>query len=141
MKIRPNPQKSDIKTTPIGKSEILFSFRFFEKHKGFNIDNQNAKYFNKFLERLKNICTMKDVEFYSNRSHSLRAHPIDWNETIEKKGFRFLNMIKYEEYYDECYYFEISANKHGRVIGFRGFNIFYIVWLDPDHLLYPKKKK
>jgi hypothetical protein len=32
----------------------------------------------------------------------------------------------------------VSANEYGRVHGFFIGNVFYIVWLDPDHKLYSK---
>lgn len=34
------------------------------------------------------------------------------------------------------YQFQIFANEYGRVHGFFSENIFYIVWLDPEHNLY-----
>ena len=35
--------------------------------------------------------------------------------------------------------FQLSANEHGRVHGFFIGNIFYIIWLDQDHKLYPRR--
>jgi hypothetical protein len=35
--------------------------------------------------------------------------------------------------------FSLSSNKHGRVHGFFIDEVFYVVWLDADHLLYSGK--
>jgi hypothetical protein len=70
-----------------------------------------------------------------NRSSALRCHPIKWEDTSEN-GFGLLNE---EQLVDTPYQFSISANKHGRVHGFLIDEVFYIVWLDPGHLLYPAK--
>ncbi len=44
-----------------------------------------------------------------------------------------------EQLVDIPYQFSLSSNEHGRVHGFFIDEVFYIVWLDPDHLLYPAK--
>jgi hypothetical protein len=59
-------------------------------------------------------------------------HPIKWEDTSENK-FGFPNE---EQLVDTPYQFSISSNEHGRVHGFFIAEVFYIVWLDPNHLLY-----
>ena len=76
--------------------------------------------------------TLQDL--LKNRSKSLRCHPIDWKDTTEPYGFGIPNEEKIV--LDPPYQFQISANEHGRVHGFFRDNVFYIVWLDPDHNLY-----
>jgi len=44
-----------------------------------------------------------------------------------------------EQVVDTPYQFSLSSNEHGRVHGFLIDEVFYIVWLDPDHQLYPAK--
>ncbi|NMG11911.1 hypothetical protein DP117_35700 [Brasilonema sp. UFV-L1] len=68
----------------------------------------------------------------SNRSSALRCHPIDWIDTTES-CFGFPGE---EQLVDTPYQFSISSNKHGRVHGFFIEEVFYIVWLDPNHKLY-----
>ncbi|QKQ77934.1 hypothetical protein FBB35_25410 [Nostoc sp. TCL240-02] len=64
-----------------------------------------------------------------------RCHPIKWEDTREKA----FGLPNEEQLVDIPYQFSISSNEHGRVHGFFIDEIFYIVWLDPDHLLYPAK--
>ncbi len=68
-----------------------------------------------------------------NRSQSLRCHPIKWRETTEPHGFRIPNE---KELVTIPYQFSLSTNEHGRVHGFFIEDVFYIVWLDPNHNLY-----
>ncbi|WP_298920867.1 hypothetical protein [uncultured Nostoc sp.] len=74
-------------------------------------------------------------ELLVNRSNTLRCHPIKWEDTSES-GFGLPNE---EQLVDIPYQFSISSNEYGRVHGLFIKEIFYIVWLDPDHLLYPAK--
>jgi hypothetical protein len=65
-------------------------------------------------------------------ARSLRCHSIDWNQTTET-GF---GLVHEEQLVSQPYQFQLSSNEYGRVHGFFIDNVFYIVWLDPDHLLY-----
>lgn len=87
------------------------------------------------LERLKALSSLTAKGLLSNRSRTLRCHPIQWEDTSES-GFGLLNE---EQLVDTPYQFSLSSNEHGRVHGFFIEQIFYIVWLDPDHLLYYAK--
>jgi hypothetical protein len=71
-------------------------------------------------------------ELIRNRSSALRCHPIDWDDTTEE----CFGFPKEEEIVSIPYQFSLSSNEHGRVHGFFINEIFYIVWLDPDHNLY-----
>ena len=113
---------------------IHFSFKYLDlTNTHFSINQRTSKYFEKIIARLKELCTLKAKEIYANRSRALRAHPIQWKETTQPKGFIHLN-----EQLQQIppYQFQISTNEHGRVHGFFISNIFFIVWFDPDHKLY-----
>jgi hypothetical protein len=80
-----------------------------------------------------NISSLKASELFSNRSSSLRAHPIDWSKTTEKYGFTHLNSQLKQI---PAYQFQISSNEHGRIHGFILGNVFFVIWFDPEHKLY-----
>jgi hypothetical protein len=65
-------------------------------------------------------------------ARSLRCHPIDWDDTTET----CFGLVNEEQLVSQPYQFQLSSNEYGRVHGFFIENVFYIVWLDPDHLLY-----
>lgn len=114
---------------------VRFSFKHLDVgHEKFCCTEKGAAYFLKVLERLRALSTMKAQEILANRSSALRAHPIDWADTSEPEGFRHLNSQLRDV---TAYQFEISANEHGRVHGFFIDHVFFVVWLDPDHKLYP----
>lgn len=117
-------------TSPQG---ISFSYKYFQSnHDKFSAAGKEVDYLTALLERLRDLSSWKAQNLISNRSSGLRCHPIDWNDTTES-CFGFSNE---EQLVDTPYQFSLSANKHGRVHGFFIDEIFYIVWLDPNHRLY-----
>lgn len=141
-KIKPTKIKelsTKIKPRPIAEPDMLrFSFKHLDfSHKKFTFKHRKGKYLLKLLERFKNLSTLKVVQdILASRSPALRAHPIKWEETSEPSGFKHLNSQLQDI---PPYQFEISKTKHGRVHGFLLQNIFFVVWLDPEHKLYFKK--
>jgi hypothetical protein len=120
-----------------GHSGLSFSFKHFRNRDPFQIENGGDGYPLALLERLKAVCAMSALEMKVSRSPALRCHPIAWGETTQPDGFDHLNAFMREQ--TEPYQFEVSVNEHGRVHGFFIDDVFYIVWLDPEHALYPKK--
>lgn len=113
---------------------ISFSFKYFkEDNDKFSVQGRDAVYLQPLLVRLRDLSTLTVQELINNRSKSLRCHKIKWSDTTEPNGFGIPNEDKLV---DIPYQFQISANEHGRVHGFFIENVFYIVWLDPDHNLY-----
>lgn len=133
----PKTCKSRIKPTSIKLQGISFSFKYYEKnHDKFVVDNKQTEYWLTLLERLRSLSSWSVQELLINRSSSIRFHPIKWEDTSEKKEFRLPDE---EQLVDIPYQFSLSSNQHGRVHGFFIDQVFYIVWLDPDHLLYPSR--
>ncbi|MCF6337724.1 MAG: hypothetical protein L3J84_07190 [Gammaproteobacteria bacterium] len=137
---RINPTKKIQSNTPIhptitaDNETIRFSFKHLAlNHNKFSFEGKTHEYFGKVFERLKNISSLTASEIFSNRSSSLRTHPINWDDTTEKTGFTHLNQQLRQI---PAYQFQISSNEHGRVHGFILDNIFFVIWLDPEHRLY-----
>ncbi|MEX0547436.1 hypothetical protein [Raoultella terrigena] len=116
-------------------STLSFSFQYIDPaHAKFGFAGQAAAYFCKVLERLKDISSLTPLEFTTNRNAALKSHCIEWKATSEPDGFTHLNE-QFQSY--TPYQFAISRNEHGRIHGFFIGNVFYVVWLDPNHQLYP----
>lgn len=113
---------------------IVFSFKYMDLggNPKFHLGHAGDNYLGKLLERLKAVCAFQLQEFLSNRSESLRCHPIDFTTTSEPDGFPLNEQLRQSPPHQ----FAISANEHGRVHGFLVGNTFYVVWLDPAHKLY-----
>ncbi|MGI0492333.1 hypothetical protein ACN4EG_11160 [Alkalinema pantanalense CENA528] len=126
--------QSEIRPTPLKPKGVSFSFKYLKTdHKKFNWNDREISYWITLLDRLKNLSGLTAVELKSNSSKSLRCHPIDWNDTSEN-GF---GIPDEEQVVDTPYQFSLSSNEHGRVHGFFIGEVFYAVWLDPNHCLYP----
>lgn len=113
---------------------LTFSFRYIDtSNDKFITVGQSGGYFSKVISRLKDLSTITEREFLSDRGGSLKSHPIDWRDTSEPDGFRHLNE-QLQAY--TPYQFAVSRNEHGRIHGFLIGSVFHIVWLDPEHKLY-----
>lgn len=134
---KPPPTEHGIKVTSLPALEddiVRFSFKHLDlTHEKFCCNGKDRQYFAKLLQRLKDLSAWKANEVHAERSSALRSHPIHWDRTSEPNGFRRLN----DQLRDlPAFQFEISSNAHGRVHGFFIDNVFFVIWLDPDHLLY-----
>ena len=126
---------SGIKLTPISTSPkgVSFSYKYFQgNHDKFSAANRKSEYLIALLERLRDISSWTAQELTSNRSSTLRCHSIIWEDTTES----CFDFPREEELVDTPYQFSLSSNEHGRVHGFFIEEVFFIVWLDPDHNLY-----
>lgn len=132
----PKSNKLGIELTKLKPQGISFSFKYYQNgHNKFSCNEKAATYWLTLIERLKALSGLSHRELLMNRSSSLRCHPIKWENTSEN-GFGLPNE---EQLVDTPYQFSLSSNEYGRVHGFFIDEVFYIVWLDPDHLLYPAK--
>lgn len=112
---------------------ISFSYRYFkDSNNKFSISTKDARYLEAFIQTLRDLSTMTINEITVTNAKSLRCHAIDWNQTTET----CFGLPNEEQLVDTPYQFQLSSNEYGRVHGFFIENVFYIVWLDPDHRLY-----
>lgn len=121
------------------KDEILFSWRFLDRgNKLFNMGKSDSSWFISLLDGLQNLSRMTTSEFrLQSESKGLRVHHHNWDKASAKYNF---HDDWFEQNNENCYQFSISK-ANGRVHGFLIKNIFYIVWLDPLHNLYPPRER
>lgn len=140
-RIRPTPveQTSDkIKPTEIDDSvPVSFNFKNLAQNSGkFKYSEQPKNYFLKLLERLATVSGMNRDEMIIHNKSALRCHQINFSDSrVSESGFGLS-----EDVDDDAWQFQISSNKHGRVHGYFVANVFFVVWLDPGHELYPGAK-
>lgn len=111
---------------------LRFSFKYLHICEKYPL-KQCYEYIGSLFDRLKAVSQMQIKDFITSNSKSLRSHSHDWSTTTEPNGYSNLN-----EHLKEClsWQFSLSSNEHGRVHGLLIDNVFYIVWLDPNHNLY-----
>ncbi len=119
---------------PTRPPELSFSFRYFVDRPPFEVPTHSPNYLPALLERLRDLCSFTALELHTNRHQALRCHRIDWAGTTEPSGFAHLNATVREQ--ATPYQFSLSSNEHGRVHGFFSGDVFFVVWLDPEHRLY-----
>ena len=120
---------------PPDAESLRFSFKYLDLvgNAKFSLERCRDGYLKTFLERLRDLSRLTAKEFRTNRSSALRAHPIDFSETTEPRGFRALNQQLRAE---QAWQFQLTVNEHGRIHGILLLDTFYVVWIDPDHELY-----
>ena len=125
----PQPEKPDL-------GRIRFSFAFYDsRHETSKRVTFHNKYPKEFSSKLKELEDWTLEKFIQSRDDNHRIHPIDWKDTrVKYNGFGLES-----EYDENAWQFSIAGNKYGRVHGFFIENVFHIVWLDPQHKVYPKK--
>ncbi|OXM15454.1 hypothetical protein [Paenibacillus herberti] len=121
------------------EENVIFSWQFFDRHHElFNCGDIDSNWYLNCIEVLHNLSRMKISEFKHEKTGGppLRVHTHNWNKVSAKFNMKeeLFDQIK-----DDAYQFALSKRK-GRVHGFLIENIFYIVWLDPHHNLYPDDK-
>ena len=123
-----------IRPTSLPPVRLSFSFKYLQfGHKKFQFENQTPAYFVKLLDRLKHICELSWLEMCTTHKESLKCHDHKWHMTSEPNGFGLKGQLA------DCkgWQFQLTANEYGRVHGFSLNEVFYVVWLDPGHQLYP----
>lgn len=133
-------QAGKIPSSPTTREQpIAFSFKYLNlnSHPKFNTLNCKTGYFEKLVERLNALSSYTAKELQQSVSDALRFHPHKWDHTTEPHGFG-LKIPQLEDI--PGWQFSISSNEYGRIHGFFLDHIFHLVWLDPNHLLYSKKR-
>ena len=115
---------------------LSFSFQFFINRPPFELNLSGVGYTLTLLERLRDLGGMTAQQLMSARHSALRCHPIIWSDTTQPNGFHHINEAIREQL--TPYQFSLSGNAHGRVHGFFIGDVFYVVWLDPEHQLYAR---
>lgn len=120
------------KQTPLSKQEgITFSFEALEKTEYFNLDSTCENWSSDLFEMLKDISSIRkesliagEYGIYRIHNHEKAKPPSNLPEGVELKDF---------------YQIRISKSKGG-IHGVFNENVFYIIWLDPHHNMYPDPK-
>ena len=101
------------------------------------------QYYNDFNEKIIEYSQHTNFKEYitSNRRYAKvnNIHPIDWKDNrIKESCFTHIDNSFMEQIKNECW--QLGINNDGfRVHGFFIENTFFVVWLDPNHVLYKRK--
>ncbi len=116
--------------------KVLFSFEILERNDYFNLDGTCVNWSSDLFEALKKVSkiTMKEIHAgnYSGKSSPFRIHRHD----NAKPPCNVTGNISLEDLWQ----IRISLNKGG-IHGLFIDNVFYVLWLDPQHNLYPNENR
>lgn len=135
-KSRKNDKKNRIPEPQIPDNKIRFSFEYYDGSK-YCLSEWEKKDIAASLKRLGEV-NQKTYNDMKKQSAVHNFHPVDWAQTKERNGFRDKRVNNLDPYQ-----FSLLGinNQKARVFGGLGSNIFYIVWFDFDHKIYPSFKK
>lgn len=135
-------QGEGIKNSGIGANKvslnhddlIKFSYKYADlSHDISHLNDRDTNYFMALIHRLHDLCNSTVSELKASRNRTLRFHSIDWDDTTQN----LFGLPNEDDLVDQSFQFSLSGNEHGRIHGFFIDNVFYIVWFDPNHQLYP----
>lgn len=132
----------------IQKQKPVFAFDYLslnEKGLCFNEKSLDRNDLLGFITGLKKISTFTYDEMRRNKS--LRFHSINlYDPNVNLNVKDFLNIIApsgrgvTEDELPTLYQFDLQYRIEARAVGFLYKGIFYIVWYDRNHIIYPQKK-
>jgi hypothetical protein len=101
-----------------------------------------------YLGLLKGLRKVSDTSYQTlHDTRGYRFHKVDFNDprvTIKRIQFKKILTNKPEELRDEelpnLWQFDIQYVQEARVCGFLYKGVFYLVWFDRNHEIYPSKK-
>ena len=126
---KPNNSTGIVPPPLIGSSENLsFSFAALETTEYFNLDGTCINWASDLFEMLKYVSREKVSTLLSGRFSTYRIH----QHTKAKPPHPFPQGVEQKD----CYQIRISKSKGG-IHGIFRDNVFYVIWLDPLHNLYP----
>lgn len=115
-----------------GEQNIVFSFEGLQYTEYFNLDATCERWSVDLINRLKDVSKHTKVELLSGRYQTLRIHH-------HGKSAQIPDEIPKEIDPDDLYQIRIAKGKGG-IHGIFVDNIFYIIWFDPLHNMYPDSR-
>jgi len=124
------------KAAPPPPRTLAFSFKYLDRttNAKFLLEHAEDGYLETLVDRLREISKLTEHNCRTTHCRVLRSHPIDFAKTSEPGGF---SQVPHQLREGVPFQFALTSNKHGRVHGLLTSDVFYVVWLDPAHKLYP----
>ena len=132
----PPPAIPEIVVPPENRN-LRFSLRHLDSRKqNFSLADCSADFFRMLLERIRDYSNWT-VDDFCDQNNNEHHHVIDFPQTLEPNGFVGLGLDPDQIAYHEAWQFELARTEDWRVHGILIDDTFYVIWLDPNHSLYP----
>jgi len=121
---------------PSGDKLLQFSFRHLDLgNERFPLINCPVEFFQRLMERIKTFSNWT-VEAFQDQNNNEHRHTIDFRETSEPDGVK--SVVDPDQFdYHEAWQFDLCKTELWRVHGILVDDTFFVIWLDPQHRLYP----
>jgi hypothetical protein len=120
---------------PPDQSTVQFSFKHLDfTNRKFQPTECSQAFWCALMSRLK-VYSALTVEIFQDHRNPDRRHIIDFRETTEPNGFTSVDTEQLA--WEEPWQFDLITTEPWRVAGLLVQNVFYIIWFDPEHRLYP----
>jgi hypothetical protein len=115
------------------KRLLEFSFKYLDStNEKFSPQECSVEFFRALIEAIQ-AYSHWTVERFTDQNNKDHRHIIVFEETTEPDGFSTLEEDQLA--YHDAWQFGLSKTEVWRVHGILIDNVFYVVWLDPDHKL------
>ncbi len=108
--------------------KVLFSFEALEKTEYFNLDATCPSWSSDLFDMLKDVSHVLKKDLTNGVYRTYRVH--------NHEGASFPGQLPSDVALKDCYQIRISKSKGG-IHGVFFENVFYVMWLDPLHNMYP----
>jgi len=137
---KPSVNIPQVKHAQADELLVRFSFTHINsQNEKFSHTNCSTEYFCKLFSILRRFSTWRVGDFVDQNNDEHR-HTIDFSQTSEPDGFQLQGVDAEQFGFHEGWQFSVFPEQpwclwraHGVLVD----DTFYVVWLDPNHLLYP----
>ena|ERR1700682_5180628 len=134
----PQPQRiPPLRPLKPERSNLAFSFKHLvTDHVKFPLEACREEFWRELAVRLREYSN-GTVEDFKDMNNDVHRHTIHFPNSSEPDGFNLDPSFDLD--LEQHWQFGVGAPQHGwRVHGILVRDLFYIVWVDPDHQLYPR---
>ena len=120
------------KTFQVSDNTVVFSFEAYDKTEYFSLDGTCQNWAAELIDMMQDVSTHTVAELTSGKYSKYRVHD---HRSVKKCPSQLPKGVALKDMYQ----IRISKSK-GAIHGVFRENIFYVIWLDPLHNMYPDDK-
>ena len=122
---------------PLETRRLRFSFRHLDlTNNKFRLADCSDDFLRQLLARVRDYSNWT-VDDFIDQNNNEHRHVIWFPQTSEPHGFDGVGIDADQLAYHDAWQFQICQEEDWRVHGILIDDTFYVIWLDPNHQLYP----
>lgn len=117
---------------------ICYRFGMVDRDGPWGFDKVDGAAFGAVMDKLKSFETMTVNELFAVDSQHGKDYSLAALQEANRDACRRLEELKHDDL-DHISRLRLGGRK--RLYGYRLLNVFYLIWWDPEHEVYPSRKK